>query len=327
MPNFVGSGDFFYRVDSEWGDNTPGWHLGDVAGVAVDRDDHVYVFSRSAHPMVVFDCDGRFLRSWGEDLFRKPHAVHIGPDDCIYCTDNGDHSVRKCSFDGKVLLTLGVPGQPAPRMSGRFFCECTHTANAPNGDIYVSDGYGNARIHKFAPDGRHLFSWGEPGSRPGQFNLPHNIACDDDGRVYVADRENHRIQVFDGNGRYETQFNNLHRPSGMFLSKGSCPLCYAGEIGPYMNVNRGVNNLGPRISILSNKGEFLAELATTPSAGTGPGQFLSPHGLAVDSHDDLYVGDVGVTAWPSLFPGEVAPPGLRCLQKLVRVQKAGHANG
>ena len=321
MNTFVGRGDYRFRVDRAWGAIPEGWQLGDVAGVAVDSKDRVYLFSRSAHPMVVLDRDGSFLRSWGEDLFTKPHAVHIGPDDTIYCTDNGDHTVRQCTLDGRVLLTIGVPGAPAPRMSGRPFCECTHTANAPNGDIYVSDGYGNACVHKFDPAGKHLFSWGEPGTRPGQFNLPHNIACDEDGYVYVADRENHRIQVFDGKGRYETQWNNLHRPSGIVLAKGACPYCCVGEVGPYMSINRGVRNLGPRISIVSLKGELLADLGTTPAAGAAPGQFLSPHGLAVDSHGDLYVGEVGVTAWPSLFPGETAPAGLRCMQKLVRASE------
>ncbi|MFX5510160.1 hypothetical protein ABTD49_19965, partial [Acinetobacter baumannii] len=88
-------------------------------------------------------------------------------------------------------------------------------------------------IHKFAPDGRHLSSWGQPGSGPGEFNLPHNIACDADGWVYVADRENHRVQVFDGNGRYETQINNMHRPSGLAITPGPCPHCIVGELAPY----------------------------------------------------------------------------------------------
>ena len=117
-------------------------------------------------------------------------------------------------------------------MSGEPFHRCTHTAMAPNGDIYVSDGYGNARVHKYAPDGRLLLSWGGPGTDPGEFNIAHNITCDADGWVYVADRENHRVQVFDGNGKYETQWNNLHRPCGLFMPGGKCPICYIGELGP-----------------------------------------------------------------------------------------------
>ena len=125
-------------------------------------------------------------------------------------------------------------------MSGEPFHRCTHTAMAPNGDIYVSDGYGNARVHKYAPDGRLLLSWGGPGTDPGEFNIAHNITCDADGWVYVADRENHRVQVFDGNGKYETQWNNLHRPCGIFMPGGKCPVCYVGELGPVQPVNRDV---------------------------------------------------------------------------------------
>jgi hypothetical protein len=243
----------------------------------------------------------------------------MGPDDTIFCTDDGDHSVRQCTLDGKVLLTLGSPGEPAPYQSGRPFNRCTHTAHAPNGDFYVSDGYGNARIHKYAPDGRHLFSWGEPGTEPGQFNLPHNIVCDAEGYVYVADRENHRIQVFDGKGKYVAQWNNLHRPSGLFMTQGRCPLCIVGEIGPYLRANFGWPNVGPRVSILSHDGRLLSRIDASPSAGTGPGQFISPHGIAADSRGDIYVGEVSYTGWPSLFPDEPIPKGLRCLQKFVKV--------
>ena len=135
---------------------------------------------------------------------------------------------------------------------------------------------------------------GRAGRGAGQFNLPHNIACDADGWVYVADRENHRIQVFDGNGKFETQWHDLHRPSGMYMPPGKCPVCYVGEIGPYYEFNRGAPNLGPRITILSNEGKVLARIGTRTGGRHRPGQFISPHGLAVDSRGDLYVGEVCV---------------------------------
>ena len=202
-----------------------------MAAVGVDAQDRVYAFNRGAHPMVVFDREGNFLRSWGEGVFHRPHGVHVAPDDTLWLTDDGDHTVRHCTLDGKVLLTIGIPGTPAPYMSGEPFHRCTHTALSPQGDLYVSDGYGNARVHKYAPDGRLLLSWGEPGTDPGQFNIPHNICCDGDGWVYVADRENHRIQVFDGNGRFETQWHDMHRPSGLHLERGGEGRFYVGEIG------------------------------------------------------------------------------------------------
>jgi len=321
MSAIFGNGEFRYRIIKNWAKLPPGWEFGDVAAVGVDRNDHVYAFHRGTHPVIVFDRAGNFLRSWGDGVFKRAHGIHIAPDGAIYLTDDGDHTVRKCTPEGKVLLTLCIPGRAAPFMSGKPFNRCTHTALSPRGDIYVSDGYGNGKIHMYSPDGKLIKSWGEPGCNPGQFNLPHNISCDVDGWVYVADRENHRIQVFDGEGRFEAQWHNLHRPNGMFMPAGKCPLCYVGETGPVYEFNRGAPNLGPRLSILSNKGELLARIESTPAAGIEPGQFLSLHGLSVDSRGDIYVGQVGYTAWPLLF-GDVPAPrelGSHCLQKLEKV--------
>ncbi len=315
----MGSGDFTYQPAEGWGDWPEGWDEGDVAAVGVDRWDNVYAFNRGPHPMVVFDRDGKFLRSWGEDVFHRAHGVHMGPDDTIYLTDDGDHTVRKCTLDGKVLMTIGIPGKASAYMSGEPFNRCTHTALSPQGDIYVSDGYGNARVHKYTPDGRLLHSWGGPGTLPGEFNIAHNITCDEDGWVYVADRENHRVQVFDGNGKYETQWNNLHRPSGLFMTGGKCPLCYVAELGPHLPVNRDHPGIGPRISILDNKGVMIARVQAAPPRGVGPGQFISPHGMTVDSRGDLYVGEVAFTSFSRSFPNDPKPARIRCLQKLVKV--------
>src|SRR5450759_3236357 len=173
MPTILGSGEHRYRVVENWAKLPEGWNLTDVASVAVDSKDRVYVFNRGTHPMVVLDREGNFIRSWGEGLFSRAHGLHIDADDNLYCTDDGDHTVRKCSTDGKVLLTIGIPNKPAPFMSGEPFHRCTHTALSPKGEIYVSDGYGNACVHKFTPDGRLIKTWGEPGTDPGQFNIVH----------------------------------------------------------------------------------------------------------------------------------------------------------
>ena len=194
----LGSGNFRYEVEEGWGQLPPGWSFREVAAVGVDKNDNVYCFSRGQHPIIVFDRDGNFLRSWGAGTFKRAHGITMGPDDTIYLTDDGDHTVRQCTLDGKVLLTLGIPGTPAPYQSGEPFNRCTHVALSPKNEIYVSDGYGNSRVHKYSPDGKLLLSWGEPGCDPGQFNIVHNICTDRDGWVYVADRENHRVQVFDG---------------------------------------------------------------------------------------------------------------------------------
>ena len=149
---------------------------------------------------MIFDRDGNLIKHWGEGVFRRAHGIHIGPDGMLYLTDDGDHCVRKCTPDGKILLTLGTPGKPAPYMSGDPFCRCTDVALGLKGEIYVSDGYNNARVHKYTPDGKLIKSWGAPGVDPGEFNVAHNICSDDDGWIFVADRENHRVQVFDADG-------------------------------------------------------------------------------------------------------------------------------
>ena len=319
MSIILGTDGYRYEVVDDWAKLPPGREFGaDVAAVGVDARDRVYAFNRGAHPMVVLDRDGTFLGSWGEGVFHRPHGVHVAPDDTLWLTDDGDHTVRHCTLEGKVLLTIGVPGTPRPYMSGEPFHRCTHTALSPEGDLYVSDGYGNSRVHKFDPAGRLLLSWGEPGTDPGQFNIPHNICCDADGWVYVADRENHRVQVFDGRGRYETQWHNMHRPSALFMERGARPRFYVGEIGGGLAVNFDVPNIGPRVSIYSAKGELLARLGRKP-ASLDPGQFISPHGLAVDSRGDIYVGEVSYTNWGNRHKGQPVPAGLRSLRKLVKL--------
>jgi DNA-binding beta-propeller fold protein YncE len=319
MADVLQTGEFAFRPQPDWAKIPAEIVLGDVAGIAVDQRDRVYLFNRGEHPVVVLDRAGHYLTSWGHGQFVNAHGASIGPDDSLYLTDNGNHTVRKFTLDGKLLLCIGEPGKPSAPMSGLPFCRCTHTALSPTGDIYVSDGYGNACVHKYTPDGKLLKSWGRPGSGPGEFNLPHNICCDGDGWVYVADRENHRVQVFDGNGRYETQINNMHRPSGLAIMPGRCPHCIVGELKPYMPVNRATPNLGPRVSILDQKGNVLARLDEGQGAGLEPGQFVSPHSIALDSHGDMYVGEVAANDWAAVFPDVPKPATLRRFQKFTRM--------
>ena len=143
----IGEGDYRYIAQDGWAKWPEGWDTGDVAAVGVDKHDNVYAFNRGPHPMVVFDRDGNFLRSWGEGIFKNPHGVFMGLDDTIFLNDDGDHTMRQCTLDGKVLLTLGVPGKPTPYMSGEPFHRCTHTALSPKGEIFVADGYEIGRAH------------------------------------------------------------------------------------------------------------------------------------------------------------------------------------
>src|SRR6516164_7233266 len=156
-----------YRPVEGWGRLPEGWSFVEATSVAVDAKDNVHVFNRGEHPVIVFDREGRFLKSWGEGLFVRAHGLFIGPDDAVYCTDDLDHTVRKFTPDGRLLLTLGTSGRPSDtgatsidyrtiRHAGPLFHFPTNLAISPEGDLYISDGYGNARVHKFSPDGRLL---------------------------------------------------------------------------------------------------------------------------------------------------------------------------
>src|SRR6202045_4972323 len=315
MAERLGSGEWSFEVQENWARIPDEIALGDCAAVGVDSKDNVYAFNRGDHPIAVFHKDGTLLRTWGEGVFSRPHGVHMAPDDTIWLTDDGDHTVRRCTLDGRVLLTIGIPGKPSPFMSGEPFHRCTHTALSPQCDrLYISDGYGNARIHKYTVDGKLLSSWGEPGTDPGQFNIPHNICCDPEGWLYIADRENHRVQVFDGDGKWQTQWNNLHRPNGMCLARGHNPLCYIGEGGPSGEINRDWPNIGPRVSIHTTEGKVWTRPGK-PHGGILPGQFTSPHGIAVDSQGNIYVGELSGRSW-GRFSKEPTPKKLPVIHKL-----------
>ena len=314
----VGGGDYTFEFIRDWARLPAGWSFKEVSGVGVDRRDRVYVFSRGDHPLTIFERDGTFVGSWGDGMFGRPHAVTMGPDDTIYLTDDGDHTVRKCTLDGEVLLTLGVPNQPAPKHSGRPFNRCTHVAVASDGSLYVADGYGNTRVHKFSPTGALLASWGEPGTDPGQFNLPHTIAIDRAGLLYVADRENHRVQIFDADGRFRAQWHDMYRPCGLFIDARdpAGERVYVGELGP-TGTSEGVANLGARVAVYTTDGRLLARLGDR-LPGSEPGQFVAPHTLAVDSRGDAYVGEV---SWTIRGRSLTPPRELPSLSKLVRVRR------
>ena len=216
----LGEGQYKYEVAEGWGKLPDGWSFKECAAVGCDSSDNVYVFNRGEHPVIVFDADGNFLRSWGEGLYPRAHGVTMSPDDSIFLTDDGDHTVRKCRLDGTVLFTLGVPGTPVPFMSGDPFNRCTHVAIDPQtAEFYVSDGYGNARVHKYSPDGKLLFSWGESGTGEGQFNIAHNVCTDKDGWVVRGrPREpahpgvRQERQVRDAVEEHGPSLRSLHRP-------------------------------------------------------------------------------------------------------------------
>ena len=313
MATRLGAEDYIYEELADWAKLPEGWSFKEVADVVVDSQDRIYVFNRGEHPMIIFEQDGSFVTSWGEDLFTRAHGVTVGPDGMLYCVDDGDHSIRKCTPDGEVLMTIGTPGEPAPIHSGQPFNRPTKVAFDPKTDeLYISDGYGNARVHKFSPDGKHLFSWGEYGTDPGQFNLVHSVCTDSDGKVYIADRESHRVQIFDEGGRYLDQWNNLHRPCGLHIEDD---LVYIGQVPTQLEVNADYPNIGGCVTIHDLDGHRLARLGDV-WRGEGPGQFISPHGIAIDSHGDIYVGEV---SWAAYGRNLSPPREVRSFRKLVKV--------
>ena len=198
----------------------PDWELGMVSWIAVDRDGLIYLLQRGdkADPIIVLNREGRVLRSWGKGLYTMPHSIRIDPDGNIWTTDAASSIVIKFSNLGKKLLEIPVGGQPVPCRNN--FCGTTDTAFAPNGHIFISDGYANARVLEYTAEGKKIREWGKPGTAPGEFRLAHSIQIDEKGIVYVADRENGRIQRFDLEGRYLGSWSNLGKTFAITLGPG-----------------------------------------------------------------------------------------------------------
>ncbi|MFC1899922.1 peptidyl-alpha-hydroxyglycine alpha-amidating lyase family protein [Chloroflexota bacterium] len=311
-----GEGKYTYELIDGWAKIPEEWTLDSVPGLFVDLDDRVYVFSRSDHPLTVFDRDGNLLTTWGEGLFSRPHGIYISPDGSVYCTDDGNHTARKFTPDGKELLSMGNKDQPSDtgyvnkgtmderlasikKAAPPFNCP-TGIALSATGEIYVTDGYGNARVHKFSPDGTLLFSWGEPGTAPGQFRLPHHVWVDTKERVWICDRANSRIQIFNDQGEFLTQWNDFNRASAVFIDKNE-ETVYVAE-----------RQL--RLSIFTFDGKLLARLGSQGQDYLGKTGLssITPHAIAVDSRGDIYIGEIN-------HPEDgTARRGSRSLRKFVR---------
>ena len=260
-----------------WGRLPEGWVLGQTA-IVTDSQDRVYLFNRSDHPLVVMDRDGNFLTSWGEGTLPDAHGMFIDADENIYMPVKNSHVVLKYSTSGNLLMTLGTWDQPSDtgwsgvttdivQQAAGPFHRPSDVALSPEGDLYISDGYGNARVHKFTGDGRLLFSWGAPGKTgPGEFHVPHGVWVHTDGRVFVADRENHRIQIFTPDGQFLTQWTDFSRPCDIYIDGDET--VFVPELDAFM-------------SILSIDGTLLARWSGPTEAGA--------HAIWVDSHGDLYI--------------------------------------
>lgn len=223
------------------------WNFGQISGVATSANEYILVLHRGARPILLFDSGGRFVRGWGDGLFsngkvggiapadRVPgqsgytavygpagchacgaHSVRVDPDGNIWVVDAPGHIVYKMNPQGRVLMELGSKGVSG--VSRNTFNLPTDVAFASNGDVYVSDGYGNARVVKYAADGQYLLEWGTRGTGPGEFGLPHNLVVDDGGRVYVTDRDNQRVQVFTATGEFLSEWADIGGNSALFMT-------------------------------------------------------------------------------------------------------------
>ena len=266
-----GSDEIGFEVVQGWGKLPEEWSFGHVIGVAVDDRDNVYVLNRGEHPVVIFDREGNFLNSWGEGEMTAPHGLHI-EGDIAYIADYREHTVCKYTLDGRLLYTWGSKGVPGGE--GEPFNRPTDVDISPNGDIYISDGYENARVHKYAADGEILFSWGRQGTGPGEFDISHDVCVAPDGRVFIADRQNHRIQIFTPFGEYITEWGGFKQPCSITMDKDG-----------YVYVTE----LQQRFSILNPEGELVARWGGEKTLE--PGLFMNPHCASIDSHGDLYVGE------------------------------------
>jgi len=290
-----GKGKYRYELVEGWAKLPAGESFMDVGGVCTDPQGRVYVLSRTEYPITVFDRDGHLVSRWGKGIFARAHGSCIAPDGSIWCTDDRNHTVCKYTPEGTLLKTLGTKDKPSDTgyheaadlferiasitHGGAPFNRPTGVAIAPSGEIYIADGYGNARVHRFTAEGELISSWGEPGPGPSQFRLPHHLCVDKTNRVWVADRENSRVQIFREDGKFITQWTDLFRPTAVCIDKDD--IVYVSE-------------LCMRISVFTIDGELLARWGNDGDLGENR-LLVAPHVLTVDSQGDLYLGEVAMT--------------------------------
>ena len=270
-----GSESHTYEVQENWWRLPDGWEFGWIAAVGVDSKDRVYVYSRSEHPLVVFDREGNYLKSLGDDILVDAHGIFIDADDNVYCVERDAHIMHKFSSDGDLLMSVGEQGEPSA--DGEPFNLPTDLAIGPDGEMFISDGYGNARVHKYSPDGELIISWGKPGTGPGEFDLPHCVRVDPRNRVMVADRSNNRIQFFTLDGEYIEEWGGLKHPDTIYIDEDD--IVYIAE-------------MDQRLTIMTLDGEVITQWGSE-RGNEVPGLFYAcPHGIWVDSHGDMYVSEV-----------------------------------
>ena len=275
----VGSGDYRYERVQEWPNMPKYWAFGAASDGAVNSKDEVHIFSRGAHPLTIWDTDGNFISSWGEGTFSaNPHGIYIAPNDNVWLVDRDFHIATEYTPGGETIRTLGEKLAPSPSFQGMPFNMPSGLAIAPDGNMFVSDGYGGHRVHKFSSDGELLLSWGKQGAGPGEFALLHNIWVDERGRVIICDRENDRIQIFDGEGNFLEEWTDLQAPGDLWILDS---IVYVVEQGA-----------GTGVSVWTLDGELLSRWRGSDE-GAAAGSVIGGHGICVDSKGSVYVTEIG----------------------------------
>ena len=258
----------------------PGMNFGPCSSVAVNSKRNILVFNRSARALLEFDGKGKYLRSLADGIFTNPHGLRVDADDNIWATDTGSHIVVKMSARGRILMVLGIKGNAGEwHQAGHLRCfnEPNDVAFGRAGEIYVTQGHGKgeSRVLKFDADGSFLGTWGGEGSGPGQFNVPHSIITDAKGLLYIADRSNQRIQVFDADGKYLRESSHPGTPCGLCLCHDHRHIMMAhGHAGIIMKLDLNGKVLG-----------------ASGGQGKGPHRYGEAHFLALDRREDVYVAD------------------------------------
>lgn len=294
QPSLIQQGDnIHYVVDTTWPKKPDRFKWAQMAGIAVDKQDQIYIFTRSQPTVQVYKTDGTMLRAWYMEDSSGSHFIRIGPDGNIWTANISEHVVRKYSPKGKLLLTLGEPGIAGTDKG--HFDKPTDMAILPSGDIFVSDGYGNRRVVHFDANGKYVNQWGQEGDGPGQFALPHSIIADSHDRLYVADRENARVQVFDTKGKLLYVWADVVTPWGLCMMKNDEIWACGSSVKKDDNGKCIV--LPPPDEVLVKldiEGKVLSritlEKTTTPPGKSGELDWV--HAIAFDSKGNLYLGDI-----------------------------------
>jgi DNA-binding beta-propeller fold protein YncE len=283
-----------YRQVDNWAQLPAGMKWGQVISVDGDIAGNVWVFHRGEPPLLEFDSSGRFLNGFCAGMFVQPHGLFIDKDGFIWVTDGRGkggkgHQVFKLNQEGKVLMTLGTAGVAGD--GPNTFNSPSDVAIAPNGDIFVADGHGgetNARVVKFSANGQFIKAWGKKGSGPGEFNIPHTIAFDSRGRVFVGDRGNNRIQIFDQDGNFLEQWKQFGRPSGIFIAKDDTIYVVDSESNTARNpgVKRGIRIGNAKDGQVI---AFIPDVEPNPDTTT----ILGAEGVGVDKAGNVYAAQVG----------------------------------